>query len=76
MPKYDFEKQQEIGSAFYEVIKEKDAEPQDILLASMRFAFITLRELINADENGNKKERMQQVWNDCFIGMCEDTGTK
>lgn len=62
--------------AIYEVLKKVDAEPQDILMVAMRMAFLTLRECTNPDENGNKKERMRDIWNGAFNGLCEDTDTK
>ena len=74
MEEYNLKKQQEMGMAIAEIVK--DAEPMDTLMALMRSGFIALRALTVADENGCKKERMYHIWHDIFIGLCEDTGTK
>lgn len=74
MPNYNLEKQQEIGLAIADLVK--DVKPVDTLMALMRSGFITLRALTVADENGNKKERMHKIWNDIFVSLCEDTETK
>ena len=72
MEEMNQQKQQELGLAIAEVVK--DAEPVDTLMALLRSAYVVLRLVTVPDENGSKKERMRIMWNQFFDALYNDSG--